>query len=55
MTMRIFSLVILLAATLSWSQDTRGTITGRVTDQSGAVIAGASVVVSNAAMATSIP
>ena len=48
--MRIFSLAILLAASLSWSQDSRGTITGRVTDQSGAVIAGASVVVTNAAM-----
>ena len=50
MTMRIFSLAILLAASLSWSQDSRGTITGRVKDQSGAVIAGASVVVTNAAM-----
>ena len=44
-----FSLVI-LATSFVWSQDTRGTITGRVTDQSGAVITGASVIVTNPAM-----
>jgi hypothetical protein len=55
MPYRIFSLTaicLLLAASLSWSQDTRGTITGRVTDPSGAIIAGATVVVSNTAMGT---
>src|ERR1700754_2335264 len=41
---------VLLTASLALSQDTRGTITGRVTDPSGAVIAGASVVVRNTAM-----
>ena len=53
MRSRIFSLsgfIFLLAASLSWSQDTRGSITGRVTDQSGAVIASATVVVTNTAM-----
>ncbi len=52
---RIFSLSVmlcLLAAVSGWSQDTRGSITGRVTDPSGAVIAGASVVVTNTAMGT---
>src|SRR6185295_15185589 len=55
MPRRIFSLsaiFLLLAACLCWAQDTRGTITGRVTDPSGAVIAGATVVVSNTAMGT---
>lgn len=55
MRSRIFSLgaiFLLLTASLSWSQDTRGTITGRVTDPSGAVIAGAAVVVTNTAMGT---
>src|SRR4051812_48260822 len=55
MPCRIFSLSaisLLLAASCSWAQDTRGTITGRVTDPSGAVIAGATVVVGNTAMGT---
>ncbi len=54
MSIRIFSLsvILLLAASFSWSQDTRGTITGRITDQSGAVVAGAAVVVTNSAMGT---
>src|SRR5215831_14142398 len=55
MPSRIFSLgaiLVLLTASLSWSQDTRGTISGRVTDPSGAVIAGATVVVTNSAMGT---
>src|SRR5512133_3705205 len=47
-----FSAIFLLLAALCWSQDTRGTITGRVTDPSGAVIAGATVVVSNPATGT---
>lgn len=54
MSIRIFALsaILLLAASFSWSQDTRGTITGRITDQSGAVVAGAAVVVTNSAMGT---
>ena len=55
MPSRIHSLIAilcLLAAGTVWSQDTKGTITGRVTDPSGAVIAGAQVVVTNAAMGT---
>ena len=43
---------LVLTASLSFTQDTRGSITGRVTDPSGAVLAGASVVVRNAAMGT---
>src|SRR5690242_1898308 len=43
-----FAAVLLMAAAV-WSQDTRGTITGRVTDPSGAVIPGATVVVNNPA------
>src|SRR3954451_3693405 len=44
-------LVILLALTgILSAQDTRGAISGRVTDPSGAVIPGASVVVENTAM-----
>src|SRR5664280_2618830 len=53
MKSRIFSLIAilcLLAGVVAWSQDTRGTISGRVTDPSGAVIPGAQVVVTNVAM-----
>jgi hypothetical protein len=51
MPSRIFSLIAILCllTTSVWAQDTRGTITGRVTDPSGAVITGATVVVSNPA------
>src|SRR5260370_13887085 len=42
----------LLTAGAVWSQDTKGTITGRVTDPSGSVIPGAQVVVTNSAMGT---
>jgi len=54
MPSRIFPLCILfsLLAFPSYSQDTRGSITGRVSDQTGAVIAGATVVVSNSSMGT---
>src|SRR5579872_5839522 len=51
---RIFSLsvmTILLIAS-GWSQETRGTIVGRVTDASGAVVPGADVKVVNQAMGT---
>lgn len=41
---------LLAACTPGWSQETRGTISGRISDPSGAVIAGASVVVTNTAM-----
>jgi hypothetical protein len=43
-------MVCLLTASICWSQDTRGSIGGRVLDPSGAVIAGAQVVVTNTAM-----
>ncbi|HEY3443478.1 MAG TPA: TonB-dependent receptor [Paludibaculum sp.] len=52
---RILSLIailILLAGLPAWSQDARGTILGRITDPSGAVLAGAQVVVTNEAMGT---
>ena len=55
MPSRIFTLTacfLLLAVSLCAAQDTRGTISGRVTDPSGATIAGAVVVVSNPAMGT---
>ena len=42
----------LLMAGAGWSQETRGTITGRINDPSGAVIPGATVVVTNTAMGT---
>jgi hypothetical protein len=51
--MKVFSLIAMLALLTSataWSQDTRGTISGRVLDPSGSVIPGASVTVSNVAM-----
>ncbi|MBN9661893.1 MAG: TonB-dependent receptor [Acidobacteria bacterium] len=50
---RIFSLLaifILLAGLPAWSQDARGTILGKITDPSGAVLPGATVVVANPAM-----
>ncbi|MBL0155983.1 MAG: TonB-dependent receptor [Bryobacterales bacterium] len=52
---RILSLsaiLILLTGLPAWSQDARGTIQGRVSDPSGAVMAGAQVVVTNTAMGT---
>jgi Carboxypeptidase regulatory-like domain len=55
MRSRILSLIAilcLLTVVAGWSQDTRGTITGRVTDPSGAVIAGSTVIVTNTAMGT---
>jgi hypothetical protein len=42
--------MLALAAGIGWSQDTRGTITGRVTDPSGAVVPGVSITVTNTAM-----
>ncbi|MCX6632581.1 MAG: carboxypeptidase-like regulatory domain-containing protein, partial [Candidatus Solibacter sp.] len=55
MPSRIYSMIAilcLLTAGSAWSQDTKGTITGRVTDPSGSVITGAQVVVTNSAMGT---
>ena len=47
-------LVILLSACVATAQETRGAIVGRVSDPTGAVIQGASVVVTNAAMGTKV-
>lgn len=47
-----FLVVLTLLSYAGWAQDTRGTISGRVTDPSGASIAGAVVVVSNPSMGT---
>lgn len=47
------AMVILLTA-MGWSQETRGTIVGRVTDASGAVIPNADVQVLNQAMGTTV-
>src|SRR5215467_6889043 len=51
---RIFSLsaIALLLAAAAWAQDTRGAISGRITDPSGAVVAGAQVTVTNSGMGT---
>jgi len=48
----VASLLLTIACAGLFAQDTRGTITGRVTDASGAVIPGAIVVGSNNAMGT---
>jgi hypothetical protein len=55
MQARRFTLLVilcLLVAASGWSQESRGTILGRITDPSGAVIPGAQVVVTNTAMGT---
>lgn len=55
--MKIRSLLfvlLLVGASAALAQDTRGTIVGRVTDASGAVVPGASVVVRNIAMGTNV-
>jgi outer membrane receptor protein involved in Fe transport len=56
MHMRILLVVSLCLAIcgLAWSQETRGTISGKISDPSGAVIPGASVVVTNTAMGTKV-
>src|SRR4051812_41260702 len=54
---RIFAerlLLFFVAASLSGSQDTRGTVAGRITYPSGAVIAGASVLVANPGTGTKV-
>ena len=48
----LMAVFALLAGVTAWSQETRGTIVGRVTDPAGAVVPGASVVVTNTAMGT---
>ena len=54
MPSRIYSLAVILCLLIApaWTQDTKGTISGRVTDPSGSVIPGAQVVVTNTAMGT---
>src|SRR5215467_7024198 len=54
MQRRIFSLlaIALLLAAAGLAQDTRGAISGRITDPSGAVVAGAQVTVTNSGMGT---
>src|SRR5262245_3512596 len=48
----LFAITLLLFGVLGWAQDTRGTISGRVMDPSGAVLAGAQVLVTNTSMGT---
>jgi len=45
---RLALMLTLMTAGLAWSQSTSGTVTGTVTDATGAVIPGATVVISNA-------
>src|SRR5579872_4593368 len=47
-------LLAALAGGVLWAQDARGTITGRITDPSGAVIPNATVLVTNEAMGTKL-
>jgi hypothetical protein len=51
----VWALAALAGAGIALAQETRGTIVGRVTDASGAVIPGAQVLVTNKAMGTKIP
>src|SRR5689334_6233761 len=48
------ALICLLTAWSAFGQETRGTIVGRVTDPTGAVIPGAQVVVTHQAMGTKV-
>lgn len=50
-----FLVLVLATVSVGLAQDTRGTIQGRVSDPSGAVIPGAGVVVTNVAMGTKVP
>src|SRR5690348_13814120 len=47
--------IVFLWASAAWSQETRGTIVGRVTDSTGAVVPNADVQVINKAMGTTVP
>src|ERR1041384_3630424 len=51
----VFTLAAILAASPCLAQEARGTITGRVIDSSGAVIAGASVKVINEGTNVAVP
>lgn len=48
------SAMVILLAVIGWSQETRGTIVGRITDVSGAVIPNADILVTNQAMGTTV-
>ena len=48
----LIAILLLLNCTTAWSQDARGTIVGKITDASGAILTNASVVVTNEAMGT---
>jgi hypothetical protein len=53
--LRRLTLIVLLCFLVlapAWSQDARGTIVGRITDPSGAVVPGVQVIVTNVAMGT---
>jgi hypothetical protein len=47
--------LLVAAAQLAWSQESRGTILGRVTDTSGSVVSGANVQVANKATGVTVP
>src|SRR5208282_2390283 len=53
----VFALLLLVvaAAELAWSQESRGTILGRITDASGSVVPGANVQVANKATGVTVP
>src|SRR6185436_13224843 len=48
----VFATMVLLAPTTASAQEARGTITGKVVDPTKAVVAGATVKVTNVAMGT---
>jgi hypothetical protein len=47
--LRALAAGVLLAATVSWGQEARGGISGRVTDPQGALVPGARIAVTNTA------
>ena len=49
-----FLTVTLVPQSRAFAQDTRGTITGKITDAEKAVVPGASVTITNVAMGTSV-
>ena len=53
-TFLLVVIVCLIVVAAAWSQETRGMIVGRVTDSTGAVIAGAQVTVTNSEMGTKV-
>src|SRR5262245_6509645 len=50
----VFTTMVLLAPSTASAQEARGTITGKVADASKAVVAGATVKVTNVAMGTTL-